>query len=41
VIVKSKLMVKVSRIEPSDYKAWKRFCEDADSAFSPRLMVKP
>ncbi|HEY6081086.1 MAG TPA: DUF3857 domain-containing protein [Polyangiaceae bacterium] len=41
VIVKSKLKVLVSRIEPSDYKAWKRFCEDADSAFSPRLMVKP
>jgi tetratricopeptide (TPR) repeat protein/transglutaminase-like putative cysteine protease len=41
VIVKSRLEVKVSRVEPSDYKAWKRFCEDADSAFSPRLMVKP
>ena len=41
VIVKSKLMVKASRIEPKDYQAWKRFCEEADSAFSPRLMVKP
>ena len=41
VIVRSKLQIKASRIEPSDYQAWKRFCEEADSAFSPRLMVKP
>jgi len=41
VIVKSKLSVKVPRIEPADYQAWKRFCEEADSAFSPRLLVKP
>jgi transglutaminase-like putative cysteine protease/Tfp pilus assembly protein PilF len=41
VIVRSKLQVKVSRVEPADYQAWKRFCEEADSAFSPRLLVKP
>ena len=41
VIVRSKLQVKVSRIEPADYQAWKLFCEEADSAFSPRLLVKP
>jgi len=41
VIVHSKLQVKVSRIEPVDYQAWKRFCEEADSAFSLRLLVKP
>jgi cellulose synthase operon protein C len=41
VVVRSKLQVKASRIEPRDYQAWKRFCEDADSAFSPRLVVKP
>jgi cellulose synthase operon protein C len=41
VIVRSKLQVKVPRIEPADYQAWKRFCEAADSAFSPRLLVKP
>jgi tetratricopeptide (TPR) repeat protein len=41
VIVRSKLQVKVSRIEPADYQAWKRFCEEADAAFSPRLLVKP
>jgi tetratricopeptide (TPR) repeat protein len=41
VVVRSKLQVKVSRIEPADYKAWKRFCEEADSAFSARLLVKP
>jgi cellulose synthase operon protein C len=41
VVVRSKLSVKVSRVEPADYQAWKRFCEAADSAFSPRLLVKP
>ncbi len=41
VIVHSKLQVKVSRVEPADYQAWKLFCEEADSAFSPRLLVKP
>ena len=41
VIVRSKLLVKVSRVEPADYAAWKRFCEEADSALSPRLLVKP
>jgi tetratricopeptide (TPR) repeat protein/transglutaminase-like putative cysteine protease len=41
VIVRSKLQVKVSRIEPADYQAWKRFCEEADSAFNVRLLVKP
>jgi cellulose synthase operon protein C len=41
VVVRSKLQVKVSRIEPGDYQAWKRFCEEADSAFSARLLVKP
>jgi cellulose synthase operon protein C len=41
VIVRSKLQVKMPRIEPADYQAWKRFCEEADSAFSPRLLVKP
>ncbi|MDF3069237.1 MAG: hypothetical protein K0R38_4838 [Polyangiaceae bacterium] len=41
VVVKSKLSIKVPRIDPADYQAWKRFCEEADSAFSPRLLVKP
>jgi tetratricopeptide (TPR) repeat protein len=41
IVVRSKLQVKVSRIEPADYAAWKRFCEQADSALSPRLLVKP
>jgi tetratricopeptide (TPR) repeat protein/transglutaminase-like putative cysteine protease len=41
VVVRSKLQVKVSRVEPADYAAWKKFCEEADSAFSPRLTVKP
>jgi cellulose synthase operon protein C len=41
VVVRSKLQVKSTRIEPADYAAWKRFCEEADSAFSLRLLVKP
>jgi hypothetical protein len=41
VVVKSKLSIKVPRILPADYQAWKRFCEEADSALSPRLLVKP
>jgi hypothetical protein len=41
VSVHSKLAIKVSRIEPADYAAWKRFCEEADSALNPRLLVKP
>lgn len=41
VVVRSKLQVKVPRIEPADYQDWKRFCEAADSAVSPRLVVKP
>jgi len=30
-----------TRIEPAAYPAWKRFCEEADSAFSLRLLVRP
>jgi hypothetical protein len=41
VVVKSKIAVKVSRIKPPDYPAWRRFCEEADRALSPRLVVKP
>jgi len=41
VVVRSRLAIQASRIEPKDYPAWKRFCEAADSAFSPRLLVKP
>lgn len=41
IIVKSKLLITASRILPKDYPAWKRFCEEADSAFNPRLLVKP
>jgi len=41
VVVRSKLSIKVTRVEPNEYQAWKRFCEDADAAFSPRLLVKP
>ena len=41
VIVRSELSLKVSRIKPADYAAWKRFCVKADLALSPRLVVEP
>jgi hypothetical protein len=41
IVVKSKVAVKVSRIKPQDYPAWRRFCEDADRALAPRLVVHP
>jgi transglutaminase-like putative cysteine protease/tetratricopeptide (TPR) repeat protein len=41
VVVKSRVAVKVSRISPKDYEAWKRFCEATDRALSPRLVVRP
>ncbi len=41
VVVKSRVAVKVSRVKPKDYEAWKRFCEQADRALSPRLVVRP
>jgi hypothetical protein len=41
VAVKSRIVVSVSRIAPKDYPAWKRFCEAADRAMAPRLVVRP
>jgi hypothetical protein len=41
VVVNSKVSVKVSRITPKDYAAWKRFCEEADRALAPRLVIHP
>jgi transglutaminase-like putative cysteine protease/tetratricopeptide (TPR) repeat protein len=41
VVVKSRIAVKVSRVKPQDYAAWRRFCEDADRAFAPRLVIQP
>ena len=39
VTIKSRLELKVSRIKPKDYDAWKKFCADADRALTPRLVV--
>ncbi|MCA9600261.1 MAG: DUF3857 domain-containing protein [Myxococcales bacterium] len=41
ITVKSRLAVKVMRIHPKDYAAWKKFCADADSALTPRVTVGP
>jgi len=39
VTVKSRLLVRATRIKPADYAAWRRFCDEVDRAFSPRLTV--
>jgi transglutaminase-like putative cysteine protease/tetratricopeptide (TPR) repeat protein len=41
VSVKSRVSVKVSRIKPKDYDAWRRFCDAADRALAPRLVIHP
>ncbi len=41
IVVRSRLVVKVTRVEVADYAAWQKFCMDADKAFSPRLVVGP
>jgi tetratricopeptide (TPR) repeat protein/transglutaminase-like putative cysteine protease len=39
--VKSRIGLKVPRVKPAEYAAFKRFCEDADRALSPRLVIEP
>jgi cellulose synthase operon protein C len=39
--VKSRLGIKVPRVKPAEYPAFKRFCEEADRALSPRLVIEP
>jgi cellulose synthase operon protein C len=41
VTVKSRLLLRTTRIRPADYAAWKKFCAAADQALSPRLVVGP
>jgi tetratricopeptide (TPR) repeat protein len=41
VSVKSRVEVKVARIKPSEYAAWKRFCEEVDRAMGARLVIEP
>ncbi len=40
VTVSSRLLIKVDRVTPKDYPAWKSFCEAADRALSPRLVIE-
>jgi hypothetical protein len=40
VTVKSRLGLGVERVSPADYPAFKRFCEEVDRAFGPRLVVE-
>jgi cellulose synthase operon protein C len=39
--VKSRVGIKVPRVKPADYAAFKLFCEEADRALSPRLVIEP
>jgi hypothetical protein len=39
--VKSRVGIKVPRVKPAEYAAFKRFCEEADRALSPRLVIEP
>ena len=41
VTVKSRLLLRTTRIRPAEYAAWKKFCAAADQALSPRLVVGP
>jgi hypothetical protein len=41
VTIKTRLELKASRIRPSQYDAWKKFCADVDRALSPELVVGP
>ncbi len=41
VTVKSHVEIKVNRVTPAEYAAWKTFCADVDRALTPRLVVKP
>jgi hypothetical protein len=41
VTIKSRLEIKASRIRPSEYDAWKKFCAEVDRALSPELVVGP
>ena len=40
VTVASRVLIKVDRVTPKDYPAWKSFCEAADRALSPRLVIE-
>jgi cellulose synthase operon protein C len=39
VTVRSRLELKQSRIRPSEYDAWRKFCAEVDAALGPRLVV--
>ncbi len=41
VVVKSRLSLKVDRVMPADYEAWKMFASAVDQALSRRLVVEP
>jgi tetratricopeptide (TPR) repeat protein len=40
VTISSRISVKVERVKPKDYAAWKTFCEETDRAMSPRLVIE-
>jgi hypothetical protein len=40
VTIASRISVKVERVKPKDYAAWKSFCEETDRAMNPRLVIE-
>jgi len=38
--VQSRLVITASKVKPSEYAAWKKFCTEVDSAFAQRLVVE-
>jgi transglutaminase-like putative cysteine protease/tetratricopeptide (TPR) repeat protein len=41
VVVKTSLRLDKARIRPSEYAAWRRFCERVDAAAAPSVLVRP
>jgi cellulose synthase operon protein C len=39
VVIKSRVLLRTTRIRPKDYPAWKKFCAAADEALSRRLIL--
>jgi cellulose synthase operon protein C len=41
IVVHTRLTIKVVKVPPENYDAWKQFCRSADAALTPRLVVGP
>jgi hypothetical protein len=41
VIVHTRVTIRVVKVPPENYEAWKQFCRSADAALQPRLVIGP